>query len=167
MGLFGFGKEKKAKAEAAVKDALIRHPSIQILMENIISPPENHQWLNTVGGYYDSRLRTVIVAKDTLGVHCCPPSELTKQDSNHEAVRVTFTELGYTPLPGYKDENGDYILEVSKVAELFAEEVKQRIAAACPNYALGNVIVDTDSDGTFQVAYFTYRLPALQWKSWF
>ena len=57
MGLFGFGKEKKAKAEAAVRDALIRHPSIQILMENIISPPENHQWLNTVGGYYDFGFR--------------------------------------------------------------------------------------------------------------
>lgn len=167
MGLFGFGKEKKAKAEAAVRSALANHPAIEIVIQNIISPPEEHQWLNTVGGYYDLRLRTVIVAKDTLGVHCCPPSELTKKDSNHEAVRVAFTDLGYTPLPGYKDENGDYILEVARVAELLAEEVKRRISEACPNYAVGNIIVYTDSDSTFEVAYFTYRLPALQWKDWF
>lgn len=167
MGLFGFGKEKKAKAEAVVREALIKHPSIQILMENIISPPEEHQWLNTVGGYYDSRLRTVIVAKDTLGVHCCSPSELRNPNSDHAAVRVTFTELGYTPLPRYYDENGDMILEISQVAELFAGEVKRQISTAFPDYTFGDVMVDRDSEGDFEVAYFSYRLPALEWKDWF
>lgn len=168
MGLFDFGgKEKKARAEALVSEKLARHPAVDIVLENIIEPQEEHQWLNTVCGYYDARVRTVIVGKDILGIHNCPPSELRNPNSQHEAIKVVFTDLGYTPLPGYRDPEGNLEVDQSRVAELLAEVVKTRISAVCPTYTFGNVISETDDAGRFEVAYFTYKLPALTWKEWF
>ena len=167
MGLFGVGRERKARAEQVIQEALSHHPAVKIVIENVINPPEEHQWLNTVCSYYDSRVRTVIVGKDVLSVHFCSPSDFDKKDHEHPSVGVAFTDLGYTPLPAYKETNGELILDVGEVAEVLAEIVKMQISEACPNYVLGNVFVETDNNKMFQAAYFTYRLPSLQWKSWF
>lgn len=168
MGLFGASKEKKIQAEIEIIQAFSKHPALTLFSDNIANPKDEHKWMCSVEGYYDSCVRIIIVEKDILGIVNCSPYEfLSDGNKDYKSVYIRFTDLGYTPLPSYQNRDGDVYFEISHVAKLLAETVGQIIAEIHPNYQIGEVRIEKNKEGDFGCAYFDYRLPPLNWKSWF
>lgn len=195
MALFG-GKNKeqeKAAAEAYVRNQLSSHPAVSILLA-AFSPEEGvqselmevreiadttaqgkkdvaekkttnekHSWLTEVNGYYDDRFRTVVVGKDYLGVFYCKSEDISGKAQN---VGISFTALGFTPLPSYIDPETRAEVDIPRVAEILAETVRAKLREKFPDYYY-TYVFEERKEGAFQYSCFEYRLPALTWKKWF
>ena len=185
MGLFD--TKSKRENEDHIKTALCYNRVTGVFLSSVMDPQADDEgkWVTTVRSYYDNRYRTIVIRPDMLAVFDCAPDELLERyafdgESDYQKYKdkdytgrqdpcgVSFTALGYTPLPHYI-KDGVVKIYQADVGKLYAEVLLEEIKKAHPQYQFTEIMgqLDKNHKGNLKVWYFGYKLPALKWTPWF
>lgn len=163
MGLFGPSKIQIEIAEKKVKQAFAENPLLDDIITTLLNRTDENPWILNCTGYYDKRQRTIIIGRDLLGVvngridfEGGEPKE-----PKTENLLFSYTASGYKPLHSYVDENGDTLLELNQVMNVWRQVICDRMKQEFPDIKFGAVILE----GSYVTV--SYYVPALTWKDWF
>ena len=172
MGLFEWKEEyvtAEQVAEQKVRDKLSNVNMLNIIIDELRRAGD---WVTNSKGFYDHRLRKIIITKDYLEIYDCDQHLLdfyryvdvytAELDNSHFQYRgrIKYADYNYKPLHAYNDGNMMYL---NKVIFIWASVIQERMKKEYPDLMFNKISVDESEC----IAVFTYRVPDRKYCDWF
>lgn len=145
------------------------------LLKNTNSIDEDKVWILSQTDYDDQCIRTILVNDYRIifygGSLSALKGDKRKKDSdtfeNHPATVLEYTDESfmYSPIQPYMAPNGKVLVKSHRAVELLSEKLKDYLALAHPNFQFGKTSLVPFGGSSYFA--FEYKVPALNWKSWF
>lgn len=144
-------------------------------LRNIHTIDEDKMWVLSQIDYDDQCIRTILVNDHRIifygGSLYALKGDKRQKDSdafeNHPATVCEYTHESfmYSPIKPYTSTNGKVRVGVPRAVELLTEKLKEFIATSHPEFEFGKTSSFNFSGQTYFA--FEYKVPPLNWKSWF
>lgn len=172
MGIFDTlfaGKEKRLAAENELKQKIAQAAVLDGLISAVMTDEKN-EWIRKEQGSSDNRRRAVKVTTEGVEFKWSTWERVRDQSGEYKSVEniieeavYNFHDNGFAPLGPYRYDTGkNDVLITGVVCRLFAELVKERLAAKIPKGKFDEKVNEYHFFATFY-----YTLPDRELKSMF